>query len=84
TPAERQAVMAQSPLRGKYDQTIDRESAYEMLAKRKALPEDTAQGTAESGGLGGILGQIGNVLAGGAATPAGKGRKSMSMTEMVV
>ncbi len=31
TPAERQAIMQQSPVRGRYDQTIDRESAYEML-----------------------------------------------------
>jgi len=31
TPAERQLIMQQSPLRGRYDQTIDRESAYEML-----------------------------------------------------
>ena len=31
TPLERQAIMQQSPLRGRYDQAIDRESAYEML-----------------------------------------------------
>ena len=34
TPAERQAVMQQSPLRGRYEQAIDRESAYEMLKKK--------------------------------------------------
>jgi DNA helicase HerA-like ATPase len=38
TPPERQALMAQSPVRGLYDQAIDRESAYEML-QRKAEPE---------------------------------------------
>lgn len=31
TPAERQAVMATSPVRGQYDTTVDRESAYEKL-----------------------------------------------------
>ncbi len=31
TPAERQTIMQHSPLRGRYDQTIDRESAYEKL-----------------------------------------------------
>lgn len=31
TPQERQAVMAKSPLKGNYDQAIDRESAYEVL-----------------------------------------------------
>jgi len=34
TPAERQAVMANSPVRGKYDAMIDRESAYERLQAR--------------------------------------------------
>lgn len=37
-PPERAAVMAQSPVRGLYDTTLDRESAYEMLQK-KAAPE---------------------------------------------
>ncbi len=36
TPAERQAVMARSPIKGKYDQTVDPESAYEILQKRLA------------------------------------------------
>jgi uncharacterized protein len=36
TPEERQAVIAKSPLKGKYDQTIDPNSAYEILRKRLA------------------------------------------------
>ncbi len=36
TPSERAAVMAESPVRGLYDETKDRESAYEMLQKRAA------------------------------------------------
>jgi uncharacterized protein len=35
-PAERAAVMAQSPVRGLYDQAKDRESAYEMLQAKAA------------------------------------------------
>ena len=31
---ERKAIMAKSPVKGKYDQPIDRESAYEVLQKR--------------------------------------------------
>jgi len=31
---ERQAIMAASPMAGKYDDTLDRESAFEMLTKR--------------------------------------------------
>ena len=34
TPEERKAVMAKSPIKGKYDQAIDTESAYEMLQRR--------------------------------------------------
>jgi DNA helicase HerA-like ATPase len=34
TPQERQAVMSASPLAHKYDKTIDRHSAYEMLQDR--------------------------------------------------
>jgi DNA helicase HerA-like ATPase len=34
TPAERAQVMAQSPVRGLYDQARDRESAYEVLRDR--------------------------------------------------
>ena len=34
TPAERKTVIGKSPIRGKYDQTIDGESAYEVLQRR--------------------------------------------------
>ena len=34
--AERAAVMAQSPVAGQYDTTVDRESAFEMLQKKAA------------------------------------------------
>lgn len=34
TPQERKEVMANSPVAGQYDETVDRESAYEMLQKR--------------------------------------------------
>ena len=83
TPDERAALIAASPLRGRYDQTLDRESAYEMLAKRKDMPVETAQGTAQSGGLGGILSQIGAAL-GGNRSPASGGRRGMTLTEMVI
>jgi len=50
TVGEREAIIAQSPLAGRYDEALDRPSAYEMLkerAKRKA--EGRASGdTAES------------------------------------
>ena len=34
TPDERKAAIAQSPLKGKYDQAVDSESAYEVLQRR--------------------------------------------------
>jgi len=42
TPEERAVVMAASPLAGKYDKVVDRQSAYEVLTGRvavKAAPE---------------------------------------------
>jgi len=63
---ERRATIMNSPLRGKYDTTIDAESAYEMLLKRvrsTAAPGSGQSGEAEQpggwiGGIGGALGQI--------------------------
>jgi DNA helicase HerA-like ATPase len=34
TPEERKEILAKSPVKGKYDQTVDSESAYEVLQKR--------------------------------------------------
>ena len=39
TPAERAAVMAQSPVRGLYDQAQDRESAFEKLKARASAAQ---------------------------------------------
>ncbi len=49
TKAEREAVMNASPLSGKYDQTIDRQSAYEILKARadKAAADAAAAEEAE-------------------------------------
>jgi hypothetical protein len=62
TPQERQAVIAKSPVRGKYDQEIDSESAFEMLQKRvkkEAAPtEQTGSADQGGGGIGGFLGSI--------------------------
>jgi len=56
TPEERKSIIDNSPVKGKYDTTIDSESAYEVLQKRVA-------GAAAGGaGAGGILGQIGAIV----------------------
>jgi DNA helicase HerA-like ATPase len=62
TPAERSAVIARSPFKGKYDTAIDSESAYEKLQKRvheTAAPPGAPGQPPESGG---VLGRIGDVL----------------------
>jgi DNA helicase HerA-like ATPase len=80
TPAERKAVIAKSPFRGKYDQPIDPESAAEILQERVQAAAAAAEAAAEqesaekggSGSLGGILGG------------SGRSRGRMSTTEVVV
>src|SRR3954463_9408024 len=64
TPEERKALIAKSPVKGKYDQAIDSESAYEILQKRvqeTAAPPGQA-GAPGATGEGGVLGQIGGML----------------------
>ena len=77
TPEERQAVIDMSPFKGKYDTTVDPNSAYEILQKRLAsggtLPPIGA-GTAPAGAgpassdqgaqpeSGGMLGTIGSAI----------------------
>ena len=61
--SERHALIAASPLRGRYDQAIDRESAYEVLAQRaeEAVKEPAVEKTAhktERAGLGDDLGEL--------------------------
>jgi len=52
TPEERRGVLDASPLKGIYDKTVDRESAYEKLKTRAtATPPASVPGTAGSGGF---------------------------------
>jgi uncharacterized protein len=43
TPQERTAALASSPLAGRYDQAIDRESAYEILKARAASAAEASE-----------------------------------------
>src|ERR1043165_7370592 len=64
TPEERKAVIGKSPVKGKYDQAIDSESAYEKLTQRTQTT--AAPGSGQPGGApqegGGVLEQIGGVI----------------------
>ena len=85
TPDERKALIATSPVKGKYDQPIDSESAYEVLQQRMRsgaadgpLAPPHSPGAPEeappSGGLGAVLGGLSDMLGGifGTSRPRGK------------
>jgi uncharacterized protein len=78
TPEERRATIAASPVKGKYDATVDRESAFEIL-QRKAESAAAEQGGSGGGILGSVLGSV-------FGSDASGGRRStrMSTTEVVV
>ena len=79
TPEERKAVIAKSPVRGKYDMAVDSESAYEVLQNRvqkktgsatapssgsEPQPAGSEQQPGESGGVGSWVSSIGAALGG--------------------
>ncbi|WP_246662831.1 helicase HerA-like domain-containing protein [Pseudolabrys sp. FHR47] len=78
TPEERKKIIQASPLKGKYDNAVDSESAYEMLqARAKAEAATNGQaGTADApAGGGGILGGIGGFLGGLFGTNRARGQR---------
>ncbi|HEX3440629.1 MAG TPA: helicase HerA-like domain-containing protein [Pseudolabrys sp.] len=95
TPDERKAVIAKSPIRGKYDQTIDPESAYEILQRRvQEAPEDEpaarGRGSQPPAGQesppvsGGVWGDVLGGILGGGSSGGGRSRGRMSTGEVVV
>src|SRR4051794_22232857 len=94
TPDERKAVMAQSPVRGRYDQAIDPESAYEILQRRVQEPEgDTPSGGSATGGppagapqpgSGHGWGDVVGVMLGSVLGGSGSSRGRMTTGEVVV
>ena len=75
TPQERKAIMDRSPVKGRYDQAIDSESAYEILQRRTQStaisPDEAAAGAAPADGILATIGGIfGTVF--GTSTPRGQ------------
>jgi hypothetical protein len=67
TAEERGAVLAISPVKGLYDKTVDRESAYEKLASRAAASAGgIGPGTAAGGGgfMDSLKGSLGGLMTG--------------------
>ena len=73
TPAERKQVMDKSAVKGKYDEVVDRESAFELLQKRANGQMEAAGAEEAPEGGGGFLdkigGALGGILGGGAPGP---------------
>jgi DNA helicase HerA-like ATPase len=87
TPEERKAIIQASPVKGKYEQQVDSESAYEVLQQRvkngtttvtapapgQAPGQPSAPAPDQGSAGGGILGSIGGLLGGifGTSRPRG-------------
>ena len=71
-PAARAALIAESPVAGKYDQAIDRDSAFEQLSEGKKAE-------------GGLVDTLGTIFGNRPTTPAprGRGRQGKSLGEQV-
>ncbi|MDH3562436.1 MAG: DUF853 domain-containing protein [Gammaproteobacteria bacterium] len=71
---QRKSILSASPVRGQYEKTLDRESAYEILKVRaeKSAAAAAAETTSEPQAGGGLLGG----LLGGASGKGGRSRQS--------
>jgi DNA helicase HerA-like ATPase len=79
---ERRSVIEYSPVYGKYEQAVDRESAHEILSRRAEKAAEQAGSAGGGGGWGDIIFGGG----GGGGTAAGgtrKGRPSQGMGELI-
>lgn len=80
TPEERKAILAASPVKGKYDTAINSKSAYETLQKRiagtAATPAEAGDAAGGGGGGGGFLGQLGAIVGTIFGTNTGRNRLS--------
>ena len=79
-PAKK-AIIVKSPVKGKYDSPIDRESAFEILQKRVAGGADGETGEAGEG-VGGLLAQVMAWLRRVLGGASGGRRGRMSATEV--
>ncbi len=67
TDAQRKAIIAKSIVKGKYDEAVDSDSAYEMLQKKTDIKTRNAgqqQGDSDQQSSGGILGGVGDLIGG--------------------
>ncbi len=79
TPAQRQALIANSIVAGVYEKTVDRDSAYEQLQQRTATAQ--ANRPAGAGPAPGGAAPTPGGTATGAPAPAGRGRRLAGRAE---
>ena len=79
TPEDRRQLISHSVVTGVYEQTVDRESAFEKLKQRAGGGAPVATGPAQGGatapagtGDGGIMGSLGNILFGSTGPRGGR------------
>ena len=76
TDAQRKAVLAKSPVKGKYDEAMDSESAYEILQKKTDIKTRNAdQGDGNQQPSGSTMGGIGDLIGGIFGTNRKRGEK---------
>ncbi|PSL83814.1 ATP-binding protein [Variovorax sp. WS11] len=77
TPAQRQALIANSLVAGVYEKAVDRESAYEKLKGRAETAPDAPASAGKPGGAapaesGGVMGSLNEILFGSTGPRGGK------------
>jgi len=83
TPEERKAIIQASPVKGKYENAVDSESAYEILqARARETAAQAGQAPQDAPGGGGVLGGIGGFLGGLFGTNRARGTK-LSTTQTI-
>jgi DNA helicase HerA-like ATPase len=78
-PDERAAIQASSPVRGRYETVLDRESAFEVLRAKREAPSAEASGSG-----GGLLDDIMGSVFGSGTNTKGRASNRMSTTEAAV
>ena len=99
TAQNRQAILANSPFAGTYDQLVDRESAFERLTgrfggqatvKQQQMPQQATgtsgpQGTSQGGGfLDGLLGAANGLFTGGNSKRSGRQGVGEALVKSVI
>ena len=83
TPEERKNIIQHSPLFGHYEETQDRESAYEKLKSRAAQPANPQPSPAEAQPHGGLMQSFNDLFTGGSSSSGGSRQRQTPMEAAV-